>query len=709
MATTYQNLINKSGTVYNTQSGQGYSNPTQLAGDLDVAESGIQWGSIRSDPGYTPGSKFGGATPAISSPAPVTQPAASLTPSAPQAGSQPQPVASPTSPQLQAQPTVTPTGATVPSSQLIGQRPSSVDPKVMESYNTQTGQGFSDPSQLSQFVNSQYGAQTTPENIFTSLQKGFVNAMTSGEPVPKTQGEAQSAIKRLTPPGGPNFANMEQQLAQDPGYQQLLADRAEFNSVASQGKSLLEFYSQAVSSAGISGINEQLLNHKRIIEGTEDDIRQEVQAVSGFATESQVLALSSARNKSLIKNYNNLLDTKSMAMEQVNNMVNLASQDRQFAQQSIQQKMQIDQQISEYRDKFVRNAKEGYQNVINAVGYEGLYNMIQGDPSSLALTERTLGLQSGGLQQLVTNMQQQKNLQAIQAAGATTRFVDVNGEWQDAKTGYAFTSPEDFQARTGMTLEQAQAKGMVGPLGLSVEQQAAQLDLEYKQSQIVENQAQTANQLRQAAGIRLGGGGGSGSSTGGAGRTSGGGSPGAPLSQEAQAVINGTLRLEDLTPTVRGKISGELNTAGYRSGPKLSAGQQDDLAQMDTVAQQINQILDYNNDGKLEGVGFGTGPMGGLLTKIFGSGSEEAKSVRALIGNIKGTIAKLRGGTSFTANEEKLLDSYVPTINESPASVINKLSLLNQFIVNKKRNLVSTAQERGVPNKEEDLRTKYNY
>ena len=169
------------------------------------------------------------------------------------------------------------------------------------------------------------------------------------------------------------------------------------------------------------------------------------------------------------------------------------------------------------------------------------------------------------------------------------------------------------------------------------------------------------------------------------------------ISPTAQAVIDGVIRLEDLTPTVRGQIAPELQSAGFKSGPKLSSGQQDDLASMDTVAQQIQQILDYNGDGKLEGVGFGTGPLGGLATKIFGTGSEEAKNVRSLIGQIKGTIAKLRGGTSFTPNEEKLLNSYTPDINENSASAVAKLNGLLQFIANKKANTLQFAQERGVP------------
>ena len=185
---------------------------------------------------------------------------------------------------------------------------------------------------------------------------------------------------------------------------------------------------------------------------------------------------------------------------------------------------------------------------------------------------------------------------------------------------------------------------------------------------------------------------------------------GTGLSQEAEAVLSGVLRLEDLTPSVKGRISGELSKAGYKSLPKISSAQQEDLAIMATVKGQIEQIETFNNDGKLEGVGaFGTGTLKSVLAQV-GFSSEEGMSVRALIGSIKGTIAKLRGGTSFTTNEEKLLNTYVPSINDNTAVIINKITLLKDFINLKEQNLRAFSVERVLPQgSQEDLRVKYNY
>ena len=54
-----------------------------------------------------------------------------------------------------------------------------------------------------------------------------------------------------------------------------------------------------------------------------------------------------------------------------------------------------------------------------------------------------------------------------------------------------------------------------------------------------------------------------------------GGGSGLSISPIAQAVLDGVIRLEDLTPTVRGQVAPQLAAAGFKTGPKLSSGQQD--------------------------------------------------------------------------------------------------------------------------------------
>ena len=415
-----------------------------------IADSQLPGGSD-----YVPGAGAGGST-IPTNPTPVNT-------------SQPQPTS--TNPT----PTIPGNGAINPATGLL----EPAQPTATQTPVTGTLPGQTTPTTFqSADIAKQYGAAlaqtkaTTPTAPQTSAEAGQV---------------VQNALKAN--PIAPSTANIDTALTNDPGYQQILADRAEYNNVANQSKSLLDFYNQATKDAGIPALNAQLLNYEKIINGTEDSIRQEIQASGGMANEGQILSLSLSRNKQLVQNYNNLLASKNMAMESINNMVGLASQDRQFALQSIMQKLNIDQQILEYRDKFINNAIEEYDRIINAVGYQGLLQSL--DPSEVPLVERTLGFQPGQLQQLASYTQNQQNLQEIQAAGITTPYVNVNGEIRDVNTGAGFINEDDFQQKTGLTLAQAGERGLITKYGGDLDTQLKKaavdeipLDRQLKQAQI---------------------------------------------------------------------------------------------------------------------------------------------------------------------------------------------------------------------------------
>lgn len=200
--------------------------------------------------------------------------------------------------------------------------------------------------------------------------------------------------------GLPQNAAVDQALAGDPAYQQLLKDRAEYTSVQNQQKSLTDTYKQISDSLGIPALDTQLMNMKNVIDGSEDDIRAEVTKAGGFATNSQVLAMTDARNKVMIQNYNNLLQTKQSAESTLTTMVGLAAQDRTYAMDSINQKLNLDQQMFDTEQKMQTNAASAYTNVVDKVGYQGLLASLGNDPYQVALAEQTLGLHPGGLQQL---------------------------------------------------------------------------------------------------------------------------------------------------------------------------------------------------------------------------------------------------------------------------------------------------------------------
>ena len=265
---------------------------------------------------------------------------------------------------------------------------------------------------------------------FSNVQKAYQAAVGSGIQAPSDGGEARALMGQYMPPEGANLGIAEQQLAQDPDYQALLQTKKEFADVANQRQSLTQEYSQLAKKLGINELNTELMNMKNIIDGTEDDIRNEVTKAGGFATDSQVQAMTFARNKQLVKNYNNLLETKQMAMEQLNTMVGLAAQDRQFAMQAISQKLQIETQIMEYKDKMKQNAVAGFERIVSRMGYDGLASMTNGDPYYTSMIEKTMGLGAGGLNQLA-----QKDIEARQAAQAQQNFENSMKQRQLAISG----------------------------------------------------------------------------------------------------------------------------------------------------------------------------------------------------------------------------------------------------------------------------------
>jgi peptidoglycan hydrolase-like protein with peptidoglycan-binding domain len=136
-------------------------------------------------------------------------------------------------------------------------------------------------------------------------------------------------------------------------------------------------------------------------------------------------------------------------------------------------------------------------------------------------------------------------------------------------------------------------------------------------------------------------------------------------------------------------FAGSLSTGSTTTTlPKLTATQQETLLTMKTVSDLANQLLSETSLPGVGGAYFGS--LSQFITNTFGTGIEGQK-IRNVVGNIQATIAKLRGGTSFTANEQKLLETYVPTINDSPAQIKSKLTSLVNFINLQQSNLVQIA------------------
>lgn len=77
--------------------------------------------------------------------------------------------------------------------------------------------------------------------------------------------------------------------------------------------------------------------------------------------------------------------------------------------------------------------------------------------------------------------------------------------------------------------------------------------------------------------------------------------------------------------------------------------------------------------------GIKTGMVAGPLEQQkarLGMADQKTLDFNTMIGGLKATIAKARAGTSFTPNEEKLLNTYVPVVGDSKQQLETKLRLL---------------------------------
>ncbi len=128
-----------------------------------------------------------------------------------------------------------------------------------------------------------------------------------------------------------------------------------------------------------------------------------------------------------------------------------------------------------------------------------------------------------------------------------------------------------------------------------------------------------------------------------------------------------------------------------KTGMPIPASLQEDKITMGVVTQMADEVLKLGEQLGWSGIGgLGVGSVSQWLAKNFGVGSVESQNLRNFIGNIQGTIAKLRGGTSFTPNEQKLLETYTPTINDSSIVIKSKVESLKQFVDMKKQMIDQT-------------------
>ena len=256
----------------------------------------------------------------------------------------------------------------------------------------------------------------------------------------------------------------------DPFVAGLVKTFQDYISPQNQRSSLADTYKTMLKDTGIQDIDTELLDMKNVIEGSEEDLRTEITKAGGFATESQVQALTNARNKQLIKNYNTLLDTRNAKEKYLQTAIGLEAQDRQSADQRFESAFNMGTQLATLHQQMNNNARSQMQWLTTNMGFDGLYDATGGDPYTMSLVEQTLGLPQGGLLS-AANQAQLAKIQAEEERQLGLQY----------KQAQIKSFPTEQERQLDLEVKQGQIK--------TPEEKA--LDIKYKQAQLKKLDADT--------------------------------------------------------------------------------------------------------------------------------------------------------------------------------------------------------------------------
>lgn len=152
------------------------------------------------------------------------------------------------------------------------------------------------------------------------------------------------------------------------------------------------------------------------------------------------------------------------------------------------------------------------------------------------------------------------------------------------------------------------------------------------------------------------------------------------IGQLAQQVQQNPTLLSQLPEAQQKAVIARLAQTGQQIPTQQSAeakAKQQSISVLQSVVTSIEQL---GNQIGWSGVGgLFKGSISQWLSQNFGTGSQQEQMLRSSIGQLQAIIAKERGGTSFTPNEQALLEQYTPTINDSPEMIMAKIAVLKQY------------------------------
>jgi hypothetical protein len=310
-------------------------------------------------------------------------------------------------------------------------------------------------------------AQATKQvqDLSAQYKQGLANAKASGATAPDLSGAASSATQAYIPPptqGTPTTTpNVDNHFDPNtnPNLQQSTQDIIDFLNPPNVRNDLITQMSKIQGEQKtLAQQNLELMNIKNVMSGTADDLRSEIQASGGLGTESQVMALTTARNSTLLKQATFLQDQMQYQQSLVANDTQLLNFEKDMANTQATQRMGILQYQQTAQNNILNAARDTYKTLLSTVGASGLYQSLAGDPQQLSNAEQILGVGQGGLQKMASQPDIAQQLKQAQLQGALLSNQKTGLEIKNLQDTSTTTAPppdptsNSILAATGMSI-----------------------------------------------------------------------------------------------------------------------------------------------------------------------------------------------------------------------------------------------------------------
>ena len=271
----------------------------------------------------------------------------------------------------------------------------------------------------------------------TALQNKYQQALPQLQaqgPAPQDAGTGKTQTGAILDQIGPKQEidntppEVEEFFTSNPFVQESYKEILDYLSPASTRKELEQSMKSIVSEKKeVAELNLELANIENIMDGSDQDIRDEVEKAGGFATESQVMALTVGRNKDLLKRAAIIQDKIAYMQDVIDSDVTMYGFKKDMASQQFQERSFL-LNFKAQNDTRIFNANQhAADKAFELLGADGVYAATQGDPTKISRIEKTMGWAPGMLSQAATTAgQERKQKTAMDALDIAYKTASIN-------------------------------------------------------------------------------------------------------------------------------------------------------------------------------------------------------------------------------------------------------------------------------------------